>query len=206
MVATTPLLFIPEELRSDGTVQLLRSLERVYSFASRDAAQAQHELDQLEKDEDDPLRSFLIWLAAAFIAGKGNDTGGLHGALDHVGASLGKMSASPFSVRACDSARLVAVQFSDYKDEKHLSELMLSQARVLYARLGTPEAARDLAVSLQNLARVYVQTGEVELAQEYLQRAVDKLAEVDKLLNTSESQVELERAIMMCQQAHVQKS
>ena len=183
---------VPQAYRGPDVAHLLRPLQQALTVLPNDrhaAAQAVATAQGPGAENSSPIKTVLIETVRAAVAGV-EDPATVDQAVQRIADALGNIPPDRDLLLLGDTLLRLLVDHCGRAVAAPLVATLLQVARGLHEALGTPEAARDLAVSLLNVAGV----GDAAEAEGQVEEAVRLLENVDRIVQTDSSQDDLEQA------------
>ena len=173
---------LPESVRSAGAGPVLSLLARASRVAGSDLGAARTlALEAARTAPEDSLEQALAFVAAAELHGAAEDDAGLTTDLRHALDVLARQPGADV-IGLVDLLDDVAFRYRDLATAELARDASLRLRRELAERLGTPEALRDLSVSLNNVGAVARARGHWDTARTAYEEALDiarKVAALD---------------------------
>ena len=165
---TPPSLTLPEEYGTPDIIQLIRQLNGVYFALPDQAASADALLDQVWRDAPHTgLSGVLLALAGIYVGGASRDVDAVSEAVGRATGQAMDLPAIRFRLVLLDAIWRAGRLFGCAMiEETKVAQAALTTARGLLEQVGTPEAARDVSVSLDNVGRIAEMRGLLDEASQ----------------------------------------
>ncbi|MCL2781875.1 MAG: hypothetical protein FWD74_10405 [Actinomycetia bacterium] len=183
-----PAMVVPAELRTPGSTRVLRELERAAMLCASDLTKARKlATGARQKSEAGSFVRLIAELAEAELAALDQDA--VMVALSLREGMLVDAAKIPSRKRisVLRPAIDVALRSGVLDVATELADAQLAASRELAERLGTPEATRDLSVSLNNVARVAEARGDWAAAGDGYGESLGLARELAERLGTPEA-------------------
>ena len=185
-----PSLTLPEAYSTPQTVTLVRSLSDVFGCLPDDLQGADQRLRQAVDgaDPDDSLAGVLLGLAAIYVGGARKDADAVTEAVQRASSHTTALPVDRFRLELSWMIQSAGHLFGCQTEvEDVCAQAALKTARGLYEQLGTPEATRDLSISLDNVAGIARARGDLDQAETAYTESLTLLRGLYEQLGTPEA-------------------